>query len=305
MNRYVVALGMFDGVHLGHRVLLQRAALLAHADGDTAAAFTYANHPKELFCGDFRYLTDAAERAALMRAVGIDRVETVPFTKDFAAMSPEAFVDWLLARMDGRISTVVCGYDYRFGAGAKGDGALLTALGQSHGFGVEIIGPVQYGDAPCSSTRVRKALTDGNIADANAMLSRPYAITGPVVHNKAIGRTMGFPTANVDPGKRLLPKDGVYATALLHGGACYAAVTNIGTNPTVGGESVTLETFVPDETLDLYGKTVTVLFLERIRDEKRFASKDELAAEIAQNAESAKKVFKEAEKSVYKFARLW
>jgi len=305
MDRYVVALGMFDGVHLGHRALLQRAAALAHENGDCAVALTYETHPKELFTGSFRYLTDSHERAALMRSVGIDRIDTVPFTKDFAAMSPEGFIDWLTARLEDRIFAIVCGYDYRFGAEAKGDGALLTALGQSHGFDVEIIDPVLYRGEACSSTRVRQALTAGNIADANAMLARPYCVTGPVVHNRAIGRTMGFPTANIDAGKRLLPKEGVYATALLYGGACYAAVTNIGTNPTVGGKTVSTETFVPDESLDLYGKIVTVLFLERLRDEVRFADTDALAAQIGTDAAKAKKVFKEAEKSVYKFARLW
>ncbi len=305
MDRYVVALGMFDGVHLGHRALLKRAAELAHENGNLAVAFTYETHPKELFTGSFRYLTDPCERAALMRSVGIDRIDTVPFTKDFAAMSPEACIDWLTARMEDRVSAIVCGYDYRFGAGAMGDGALLTALGRARGFDVEIIDPVLYRGEACSSTRVRQALTAGDIADANAMLERPYCVTGPVVHNRAIGRTMGFPTANVDAGKRLLPKDGVYASALLTDGRCYAAVTNIGTNPTVGGEALSTETFVPDETLELYGKTVTVLFLERLRDEVRFRDRDALAAQIAVDAAKAKKVFKEAEKSVYKFVRLW
>lgn len=305
MNRTVLALGMFDGVHIGHRALLARAAALAGEAGDKAAAFTYTNHPKELFSGAFAYLTTFSQKAALCRAAGVDAVDAVPFTRSFADLSPEAFLAWLSDRYEGSISAIVCGYDFRFGKGAEGDGAALKALGTRYGFSTEILPPVLYEGVPCSSSRVRDALTRGDLAAANAMLNRPYAITGTVCHNRAIGRTLGFPTANVDPGAMLLPGDGVYASALVHAGRPYAAVTNVGCNPTVGGERRTLETYVPDETLSLYGERVTVLLLRRLRGEVRFASRDALGAQIGRDAAEAKKVFKETEKSVYNARAVW
>ncbi len=305
MKRFVLALGMFDGVHLGHRALLARAVELAHAGGGTAVAFTYLNHPRELFSGAFDYVSTPEQRAVLCRSVGIDRIDTVPFTKAFSEQSPESFVKMLITRYNDEISTIVCGYDFRFGHAAKGDGALLRALGEQLGFCVEVLDPVLYLGEPCSSTRVREALKDGDLDAANAMLARPYLLTGPVVHNKALGRTFGYPTANVDPGKQILPKDGVYATALLWNHRLYPAVTNIGSNPTVGGDRCTIETHVPDADLDLYGKTVSILFLKRLRGEVRFRSTDLLTEQIGKDTTEAKKVFRESEKSVYNFANLW
>lgn len=305
MKQFVIALGMFDGVHLGHRALLARAAELARADGDTAVVFTYLNHPREVFSGSFDYVSTLEQRTVLCRSAGIDRIDAVPFTKAFSEQSPETFIQMLMARYNGRISTIVCGYDFRFGHAAKGDGALLRALGEQLGFHVEVLDPVLYLGEPCSSTRVREALKDGDLDAANAMLARPYLLTGPVVHNKALGRTFGYPTANVDPGKQILPKDGVYATALLWNGKLYPAVTNIGSNPTVGGERCTVETHVPDANLELYGKAVSILFLKRLRGEVRFRSTELLTEQIGRDVLQAKKVFAENEKSVYNFANLW
>jgi riboflavin kinase/FMN adenylyltransferase len=305
MNRTVIALGMFDGVHLGHRALLERAASIAHENGDLAVAFTFSNHPREVFTGSADYLCTPRLKETLIGSLGIDGVDTVAFTKLFAAIPPEAFVQWLLKRYDGRVLAIVCGYDYRFGAGASGTGEQLKAFGKQYGFETEILDPVCYAGIPCSSTRVREALKNGDLVTANAMLDRPYAITGRVVHHKAIGRRIGFPTANVDPGQQLLPKDGVYASALLIGKTLYGAVTNIGCNPTVGGTMRTLETHLMDESMDLYGREATVLFLKRLREEQRFASIDALKERIAKDAADAKKVFEETEKSVYNTIKVW
>ena len=305
MKDYVLALGMFDGVHIGHRALLTRAAELAHENGDTAVAFTFQNHPRELLCGAFDFVSTPALREKLCRSCGIDRVDAVPFTHAFSEQSPDAFVRALFKRYNERIAAIVCGYDFRFGKGAEGDGRMLSALGKAYGFSVEILLPVLYGGEPCSSTRVRAALQNGDVDAANEMLLRPFAIEGTVVHDRALGRTLGFPTANVDYGKQVLPKEGVYATALLFDGEAYAAVTNVGSNPTVGGTKRTVETHVIGRELDLYGAEVAVLFLRRLRDEVRFVSKEALAKQIGADAEAAKKVFEETEKSVYKFLKLW
>ena len=170
MNRTVVALGMFDGVHLGHQVLLKRAAETAHAQGDEAVVFTYSNHPKELFSGAFQYVSTLEQREKLILACGCDRVDAIPFDAAFASMMPEAFPDWLSARYGHRISTIVVGYDYRFGCRAAGDAALLKELSEARGIDVIVVGEVDYRDLPCASTRVREAIRAGDMGEAEAML---------------------------------------------------------------------------------------------------------------------------------------
>ncbi|MBR4906755.1 MAG: bifunctional riboflavin kinase/FAD synthetase [Clostridia bacterium] len=299
MNQTVVALGMFDGVHKGHQALLRRAAEIAHANGDIAVAFTYDNHPKELFSGAFPYLCTKEQREKLIRLTGCDRMDSVPFDAAFAAMEPEQFTDWLSTRYTGGISALVAGYDYRFGAKAKGDTTLLGTLCKARGIALSVIDEVKVDGATCSSTRIREAIREGDTALAERMLGRPYTLSGEVVHAKALGRQFDCPTANLDAGMQLLPKDGVYATELTFEGKRYDAVTNVGTNPTVGGHARTVETHAIGESLDLYGKRVEVAFIKRLRDEKKFDSKDLLFAQIRTDAETAKKVCEERKKSVY------
>ena len=299
MNRTVVALGMFDGVHLGHRALLRRAAEIAHACGDAAVAFTYDNHPRELFYGAFPYLCTKKQRDALIRVAGCDRMDSVPFDATFAAMEPEPFLDWLCARYEGGISAIVVGYDYRFGRGAAGDTALLKTLCAEREIRLEVIDKVTVDGETCSSTRIREAIREGDLSLAERMLARPYVLSGEIVHAKALGRQFDCPTANLDPGSLALPKDGVYASLLFFDGRAYDAVTNVGTNPTVGGRERTVETHAIGESLDLYGKRVAVAFLKRLRDEKKFDSKELLFAQIRHDAREAKKVCEERKKSVY------
>ena len=299
MNQTVVALGMFDGVHRGHQALLRRAAQIAHANGDVAVAFTYDNHPRELFSGAFSYLCTREQREKLIRETGCDRMDSVPFDAAFAAMEPETFIDWLSARYEGGVSAIVAGYDYRFGAKAKGDTALLRTLCEARGIALGVIDEVKVDGETCSSTRIREAIREGDMERAERMLGRPYTLSGEVVHAKALGRQFDCPTANLDAGTQLLPKDGVYATELVFAEKRYDAVTNVGTNPTVGGRARTVETHAIGESLDLYGKHVEVAFLKRLRDEKRFDSKELLFAQIQKDAEAAKKVCEDRKKSVY------
>ncbi len=299
MNRTVVALGMFDGVHKGHRALLTRAASLAHENGDLAVAFTYDNHPKELFTGSFSYVCTKEQRKALILATGCDRVDSVPFDAAFASMPPEEFPDWLNARYGGTVAAIVVGYDYRFGAKAAGDAELLCALCEARGIALEVIDEVTVDGEPCASTYIRNAIREGEVERAARMLGRPFTLCGTVVHAKALGRRFDRPTANLDAGAQILPKDGVYASFLSVGGRPYDAVTNVGTNPTVGGYRRTVETHVIGERLDLYGKTVSVAFLKRLRDERKFGSKELLFAQIEADVAEAKKVCETRKKSVY------
>jgi len=299
MNRTVVALGMFDGVHTGHRALLRRAAEIARANGDTAVAFTYDNHPKELFSGAFSYLCTKEQREALILASGCDRVDSIPFDAAFASMAPEAFVDWLNARYGGTVSTIVVGYDYRFGAKAAGDTALLRLLCGRRDISLEVIDEVTVDGKTCSSTTIRNAIREGDVECAAKLLERPYTLSGTVVHAKALGRRFDRPTANLEAGVQILPKDGVYAAFLYFEGTRFDAVTNVGTNPTVGGRARTVETHVIGEKLDLYGKRVCVAFLKRLRDEHTFESKEQLFRQIDADVDAAKKVCEECKKTVY------
>ena len=304
MNRLVVALGMFDGVHEAHRALLTRAAQTAHQNGDKAVVFTYSNHPKALFTGSFRYVSTLAQRETLMRDCGCDAVDSVPFDAAFASMTPEAFVDWLCARYEQRIAAIVVGYDYRFGCRASGDPELLRSLAAPRGIDVIVIGEVDFEGLPCASTRVREAILAGDMRRAEAMLARPFVLCGTVVHAKALARQFGCPTANLDAGEQILPKDGVYVTVLVYDGKQYDAVTNVGTNPTVQGTRRTVETHAIDADLDLYGKRIGVAFFDRLRDEQTFSNAKELFAQIRRDAAQAKKVLKEHKKGVYNLERL-
>lgn len=298
MNQTVVALGMFDGVHKGHLALLQCAAGIARENGASAVAFTYDNHPRELFTGSFSYLCTREQREMLIRAAGC-RMDSVPFDAAFAAMEPDAFLDWLTARYDGGVIAIVVGFDYRFGAKAKGDTALLRTLCEARNIALTVIDEVKTDGESCSSTNIREAIREGDAERAERMLGRPYVLSGTVVHAKALGRKFDCPTANLDAARQLLPKDGVYASELFFEGKRYDAVTNVGTNPTVGGKLRTVETHVIGESLDLYGKHVGVAFLKRLRDEKKFDSKDLLFRQIREDAENAKKVCGNRKKSVY------
>ena len=304
MKQTVVALGMFDGVHLGHRALLCRAAQIARDIGGEAVAFTYSNHPKELFGEPFAYIGTQAQREALILSCGCDRVDSIPFDRAFASMAPDTFVDWLNARYNGSVSAIVVGYDYRFGAGAKGDTALLETLCAVRGIRLTVIDRVEVDGETCASTRVREAIRSGDVETAMRLLGRPFVLCGEVVHAKALGRQFDCPTANLSGGSQILPRDGVYATVAVLDGACYDAVTNVGTNPTVGGTARTVETHVIGQDLDLYGKRIGVAFFARLRDERRFASREALFSQIRADAQTAKKVLKETKKGVYNLERL-
>lgn len=304
MNQVVIALGMFDGVHLGHRELIQTTVAAARQNNDRSVVFTYENHPKELFCGSFDYVSTLQQRILLFHELGTDTVDTVPFTRELACQSPRSFVQFLLARYSSEISSIVCGYDYRFGKGAEGDHNILVALGKEFGFHVIVIDPVLFEGKPCSSTRVRDAIRTGDMKSAFKMLQRPYIMSGTVVHNRSIGRKIGYPTANLVADKQIIPLDGVYASALIHNHMIYPSVTNIGCNPTVGGIDRTIETHVLNANLDIYGSRVSILFFERLRDEMRFKSTTDLSDQIERDVAKAQNIYRLHEKRVYKFTDL-
>ncbi len=282
----VVALGMFDGVHLGHRALmsrLQEEAKLLHA---IPAVYTFSNHPLEVLGGNVRLLSGIRERNMLLRSLGAEELESLPFTREMAALSPEAFVDLLSAKWDVR--GLVVGYNYTCGDRGAGTPETLREIGSRRGFSVSVVEPVLLEGEPVSSTRIREAVERGDITLANRLLKRRYTLSGTVVQNKRIGSRIGFPTANIDANpKRAIPADGVYATFASVDGGMYRAVTNIGTNPTVNGEKLTIETHLIDFHADIYGQPLSILFRKRMRGELMFDSLDALKEQIRLDVEEA------------------
>ncbi|HWQ06042.1 MAG TPA: bifunctional riboflavin kinase/FAD synthetase [Feifaniaceae bacterium] len=275
----VVALGMFDGVHLGHRALLGRAVEQAKALHAEPAVFTFSNHPMDVLGGSVKLLSGMKERNAMIRSLGIEELISEPFTCALAALTPEAFVDLLQARWNVR--ALIAGYNYTFGDHGLGTPETLERLGRERGFDVLVVPPVLYEGEPVSSTRAREAVERGDMALAEALLARKYSLSGRVVRNKRIGRRIGFPTANIDADpRRVLPPNGVYATFAYVGGSAYRAVTNIGNNPTVQGEKLTIETYILDFDSDIYGEELTVAFRSFLRGEIDFDSMEALKEQI-------------------------
>lgn len=275
--RPVVALGHFDGFHLGHAAVLATAAAAARELGLPLLVFTFAaaDAPK---AGPL--LSDDGERAGHFAAAGADYAVFAAFSS-VSGYTPRAFVREVLTGKL-RAALAVTGEDFRFGAGAAGDAALLRTLLRAEGADAVTVPPVTEGGEKISSTRIRRALGRGDLREVTALLGRPYALTHTVLHGRHIGHTIGFPTVNgcILPD-RALPAPGVYGTAVtLPDGRCYRGVTNVGTRPTVGDGDLRLETHILDFSGDLYGERVTVAFLHRLRDERRFPSLSALAEQI-------------------------
>jgi len=284
-----VALGNFDGVHLGHAHVL-RAAHGARP-GAKLAVLTFEPHPRELFRPDdpaFR-LTLSAERAEALATLGVQIVYEMPFDRGFSWLSAEAFVDEVLHAGVGA-AHLACGPDFAFGHRRGGDVGFLTTRAEALGIGLTVVPPLADAQGPISSTRIRRLLQDGYPERAAAELGRPWAVRGPVTHGDQRGRTIGFPTANVPLGRHLEPARGVYAVrARLPDGTTVPGVANIGRRPTVNeGTESRLEVHLFDYDGDLYGQEIAVALHAFLRAERKFASFDDLRTQIVADAEQAR-----------------
>ena len=290
MNQCVLALGFFDGVHLGHGALLRRTREIADARQLPAAALTFDTHPAELVRGTrVALLNTPAERTELMRRLyGIDEVLTLHFDRETMAQPWQSFVKDTVCEKFGAVY-VVCGEDFRFGAGGRGTAALLKEECQRLGIGCDCIAQVCTDGAVISSTRIRALLENGETAAAVRLLGHPHLLTGTVVKGRGIGRTLGIPTANLTLTEGVLvPKFGVYAANAVFDGQCRRAVVNIGTRPTVDGQNITVEPWILDFDGDLYGHTLRLELTNFLRPERKFSSLAELKTEILRNAEQVK-----------------
>ncbi len=290
MTKTALALGMFDGMHIGHKKLIDTCVLLAKHAGLEPAVFTFSNHPLELFGARVPRLLTNEERAEIMKRLGVKKLIETEFTKELASLQPAAFVDMLKAETDPGL--IVCGFNYTFGRGGRGSAELLKKLAFERDISVAVVPPVLLNKQPVSSTRIRELIEKGDVAAVQLLLGRQYTLSGTVVEDRRIGRTIGFPTANIDPDPaRCIPTDGVYISMAELDGSIMPSVTNIGTNPTVGGTRRTIETHIIDFDGDVYGKPLRVFFVKRLRPVMTFASLDELKAQITKDCEKARQYF--------------
>jgi riboflavin kinase/FMN adenylyltransferase len=284
-----VTIGNFDGVHLGHRELLRRTVARAGAAGAAAVALTFTPHPVRFFSPRSRFyeITTPDEKAELIGQTGIDTLVVEPFDGEVGRMWPADFAREVLARRL-RARWVVVGYDFTFGRNRTGSPASLAELGRELGFDVEVVPPLMRGGAIVSSSRIRELLLAGRVREAGELLCRPYRLSGAVVTGAGRGRKLGFPTANVQYTQELVPLPGVYVVEAEVDGVRRRGVANVGFNPTFGENSLGVEVYVLDFDGDLYGKSMSVSFRDRIRDERKFKSPDELARQIAKDVQYAR-----------------
>lgn len=282
-GRCLVAIGVFDGVHVGHRTIIREMVATGRVTGLAPVVMTFEPHPLEVLApgGGPPRLTTAQAKAALIRGAGVEQLVTVPFDRDLAALEPERFVREHLFRWC-RPLEVYIGFNFTFGSGGRGTAETLTQLGRECGFGVRVFDPVVLDGMTVSSTLIREVVARGDVALAARLLGRPHLVPGVVVRGDGRGRSLGYPTANVDqPPDLVTPGPGVYAAWVLVGGRSCAAVVNSGRRPTFGGGPGRLEAHLLCFDGDIYGQRVEIMFIGRLRDEVAFAGPDELKSQIA------------------------
>ena len=290
----VVALGCFDGVHLGHRAVIEEAIRIADSIGLPSLIWTFEEPPRNFFApGSVSLITDVKEKEALLEGSGVELLVCGSFEPMVASLSPEDFF-WQILRQQLDARHIVCGFNYSFGSHGAGNADLLRDLCQTAGIGLSVIPPISVGEIEVSSTRIRQAMENGQAKEAATLLGRPYSLTSPVVDGQKLARRLGFPTVNQLFAKgKLVPKHGVYVTRITAGGEVKYGITNVGLRPTVGGELLCAETHIFEFDGDLYGQGVTIEFLHFLRPEAKFESVDSLADRVRLDIENAKQYLKE------------
>jgi riboflavin kinase / FMN adenylyltransferase len=285
----VVALGAFDGIHLGHRAILGTAVERGRARGARVVACTFDRHPMEVLNPPRApvALTTLDEQLTLIAETGVDLTLVLAFTPELAEVEPEAFTkDVIVGRLHAH--EVVVGDNHTFGRGARGNAALLEEIGEPLGLRTHVVPPLLVDGVPVSSSQIRTVLREGDVVRAARYLGRPYSIAGTVTHGDARGRTIGFPTANLAPERPLLVPIGVYACRAEVDGEPHRAVVNVGVRPTFGDNALAIEAHLLDVAEDLYGRSLRLEFIARLRGERKFSGIDELRAQIARDVEAAR-----------------
>jgi len=287
----VVTSGTFDGVHLGHQKILRRLQELASSKQGETVLLTYWPHPRLILQPQdksLRLLSTLSEKVKLLEEMGIDHLIILPFTEELSQMSSAEFIQTILVEKI-QTKTLVIGYDHKFGKNREGSFEYLQSHSHLFGFAIEEISRQDVDDLGVSSTKIRTALAQGDISTANKYLGRPYDLSGQVVTGQQIGRSLGFPTANIQIADdyKLLPRDGAYAVLAEVNSIQYKAILNIGDRPTVDGEKKTIEAHLIDFEGDLYGQELRIYFQEFLREEKKFESLDALKNQLVVDRERA------------------
>lgn len=294
-NKPVVTLGTYDGVHLGHQQIIRSMVEEARSKGSESVLITFHPHPRMVLYPEshsVRLIDTVEEKLEKLEKLGLDTVILYPFTLRFSRLTALEFVrDVLVGQIN--VSEMLVGHDHHFGKNREGDFSQLEELGRLYGFGVREVGAVESDGVAVSSTKVRQALSEGDVEKVAKFLGTPYVLTGKVVHGNKLGRTIGFPTANLelDQTTKMLPAIGVYAVRVRHNGHLYDGVMNVGKKPTVQQtDRIFVEVFIFEFSKEIYDDLLTVSVLRRLRGEQRFGSVDELKQQLKRDEENARAV---------------
>jgi riboflavin kinase/FMN adenylyltransferase len=290
----VVTIGTFDGVHIGHQKIISTLKEEAKAIGGETVILTFFPHPRMILHPEdqqLKLITTIAEKSELLEELGIDHLIITPFTRDFSNLSPEDYVKEILVKKIGT-KKIIIGYDHRFGKNREGGIAQLEALAKVYDFEVAVIPEQDVKEVAVSSTKIRQALLDGDIATANAFLGHPFSLNGKVIRGDQIGRTMGYPTANlfIEENFKLIPADGIYAVKVKVGTGSYQGMAYIGHRPTINGMSRNIEVNIFDFDADIYGQYIRMDFLHFIRGDQKFNSLEELSLQLGLDKVAALKL---------------
>ncbi len=286
LSNSIVTIGTFDGVHLGHQKIIKRLLELKNKQGGETVLFTFDPHPRKILFPkqtDLKLITTTEEKCELLNRFGVDHVLIFPFTKEFSQMLARDYISDIISK-GLKTKTLVIGYDHHFGSNREGNIDTLKSLSSTYHFGVEEISAQEINQLNISSTRIRKALEEGNIDTANEYLGYYFFISGVVVKGKQLGRTLGYPTANIfiKDKDKLIPKMGVYAVNVILNDVKYKGMLNIGTNPTTAtDQNIKIEVNIFDFNKDIYDQNIKLEFVKRIRDEEKFANLEELKQALA------------------------
>lgn len=285
-----VALGNFDGVHLGHRALIKTNVEISKEMGLAPSVLLFTNHTKTILGNKPDILTDNTQKMEILKDLKVERVYTIAFDEELMSLSPDEFVKTILVeKLNCKL--VVVGFNYRFGHKASGNAKILKELGLKYGIKVVVVEAVVDEGDIMSSTRIRGLLKEGNIKMVNRSLGRNYLVKGKVIHGKNRGNKLGFPTANIEVDENLIPKEGVYATNTIIGGKSYLSATNIGYNPTFGDGVLKVETHILDFDGNLYDTDIEIEFLDYIRGDIKFDNKDDLIRQMEDDVKAIKSVY--------------
>lgn len=285
-----LALGNFDGIHKGHQELISKAVRAAKRHGIKSAVFTFSNHPRNSIAGQkpVKNILSREEKAALIENMGVDYLFDIEFTEDIQTMSAEAFIkDLLLGKFNA--AETFCGFNYRFGYKAAGNVKMLKAYAKELGFTANEMHPVTVDGEVVSSTLIRGLIKSGEVDECYKYLGRNYDIGGEVVVGNRLGKSIGFPTSNIQIDESMVtPPNGVYITYCIYNGTKYPSITNVGVKPTIGEYKKNMETHIFNFDKELYGKHIKVEFIKMTRDEVKFGSVEELSQQIAKDCQQAK-----------------